>query len=279
MAITIVEDYTKRTSDENEKGQRSYVRVFNVTTDNHKVGAGVVRESVGIPRFSTYETETEYDTFSFCKTKQAACVSADGKSWTVTVNYGPPDNGQESPTENPLEAPLQVSWSFAQFDKTVYVTRDGEPIQNTAGVPYASGLNRDDSRPVLAIVRNEASFNAALAYSYRDTVNSDSFMGAGPGQVKVSNISGARQYDPNYGFFWTVSYEFQFSAEGFEKKVASMGLHEKNDQGKLVPIMNGSSEATDPVHLDDKGKAKPGGPAKVQTFKLYNETSFSGFGF
>jgi len=275
--MEVTELYT-RTSELNEKGQRTYTRTFLVVTDDPDIGAGVVREAVGIARGQTYETSTEYDNFAFCKSISASCKDDDGKGWTVTVSYGPPEAGQENPTENPLAAPASVAWSFAQFERPVDKTVDGEAIVNSAGDPFANEIMRDDSRPVFSYSRNEASFNASLAYSYRDTVNSDSFMGAGPGQVKVSNISGARQYDANYGYYWQVTYEFQFSADGFEKKIVSAGLREKNDDGKLENILVQGKEINDPALLDKKGKkVPPGGPPHIHEFKVYNETSFSAF--
>lgn len=277
MAITVTPTWN-RSSDLNEKGERTYTLTYYVETDDPEIGAGVVREAVGWVRGEPYQTSTEFDNGAFCVGINASCKDDDGLGWTVTVNFGPPPQGQDSPTENPLNQPSQVAWSFAQFERPVDKTVDGEAIVNTAGDPFANEILRDDSRPVLAFTRNEASFNASLAYSYRDTVNSDPFMGAAPGQVKVSNISGARQFDPNFGFYWTVSYEFMFSADGFEKKIVSAGLREKNDQGKPANILVQGQPINDPALLDKKGKQlKPGAPPHIQEFKIYNETSFSAF--
>lgn len=278
MAVTSVHQKWNRSSDLNEKGERTYTLTYDVETDDPETGAGAVREAVGWFRGEPYSTSTEFDPGAFCVGINSSCKDDDGLGWTVTVNFGPPPQGQDSPTENPLNQPAQVSWSFSGFTRPVDQTIDGEAIVNTAGDPFANAIERDDSRPLLSISRNEASFNASLAYSYRDTVNSDSFMGAGPGQVKVSNISGDRQYDPNFGFYWTVSYEFEFNSEGFETKIVAAGLRQKGDNGKPENILVQGQPINDPMLLDKKGKQlKPGAPPHVQEFKIYNETSFSAF--
>ena len=140
---------------------------------------------------------------------------------------------------------------------------------------------RDDSRPVLTIVRNEASFNAGLAWLYRDCVNSDAFFDAGPGMVKVSNISATRKWNPLFGWYWPVSYEFTFDANGYAKYLLNQGFRElDSDTGKLKLVTVNGVPVSEPVLLSKKGQVMPpNSPPYGLKFDIYYEASFGVFNF
>lgn len=180
---------------------------------------------------------------------------------------------------NPLNKPYEVNWSFAQFEREIEQDINGKAIANSAGDPFLLRLTRDDSRPILQVSRNEPSFNAQLAYWYRDVVNTDSFFGADAGQVNVSNISASRQFNTNIGFYWKVSYEFAFNAEGWKKKVLSQGLMEKKN-GKLQNVLVNGTPITEPVLLaQDGSKLQENGTPYILEYEVYNKAPFSAFGF
>lgn len=278
MSVVSVKELYTRTSEINEKGQRSYTRTFQVITDDQWTGPAVVREAVGIAVGDTYLTSTEYDDYAYCLSKSASCTAEDGKQWTVTVAYGPPP---ETDSQNPLNDPPEITWSFSQFQRPAEQTRNGEAIVNVCGDPFANEISRDDSRPILSITRNEAFFSAALAYLYRDCVNSDSFMGASAGQAKVSNISSTRQFNPNFGFYWKTSYEFSFDAAGYEKQILNIGLRERDQNtGQIKHILKQGVPITEPVLLDQQGRELPSGnPPHFLKFPIYFEVPFAAFNF
>jgi hypothetical protein len=275
MSLKSCTEIYDRQSSINEKGETTYQRLFQVVTTNPKDGAYLARIAPGVAVGDQYATTTEFDTNAFCLGIQTRCTAEDGKTWETTVDYGPaPDAGQ-----NPLNEPPEVSWSFAQFEREIDRDINGRAIANSAGDPFLNQLVRDDSRPILSVTRNEAFFNAQLAYWYRDVVNSDPFFGANPGQVKVSNISASRQFSDQIGFYWKVSYEFAFNAEGWRKKVLSMGLREKKN-GKLQNILVNGTPITEPMLLGQNGEqlAQNGTPYALE-FDVYNKAPFSVFGF
>lgn len=281
MSVVSVTELYTRSAETNEKFQRSYTRTFQVITSNPRTGPAVVREAVDIAVGDAYVTDTEYDDYAYCLNKSASCTSEDGKQWTVTLSYGPAPDPNTNDSENPLEQPYEISWSFAQFERPAEQTINGEPIVNVVGDPFSTAIMRDDSRPVLSITRNEAFFPAGLAYLLRDCVNSDTFMGAGQGQAKVSNISSVRQYSPTFGFYWKTSYEFTFDAGGYDKQILNQGLREKDQStGQIKNILSQGVPITEPVLLDQMGRELPAGaPPHFRRFKVYFEVPFSTFNF
>lgn len=283
MAITINQLYDKCTASENEKGQGTYSLVFRVLSDEGRIGPGLakalVRTELSITMFSTYVGDDEYDTGAFYKGMDVSSEASDAKQWLVTVNYGPPNESQQNETDNPLAAPLEISGGYSQFQKPVDQSIDGEAIVNPAGDPYLDQDQKDDSRQVLSITRNEASSPAALAFYYRDSVNTDAFAGAGPGEVKVSNVSWQVVNDSNFGQYYRTTYEFAHNPDGWKLKKVACGMREKGDDGKLKPILVKGVAISEPQLLDKKGKVvPPNGEPYVQEWKIYNETAFSGFG-
>lgn len=277
--MDVRETYT-RTAETNEKFQRSYTRTFRVVTDDPHIGPAVVRESVGIAIGETYSTGSEYDDGAYCLNKSASCTSEDGKQWVVTVSYGPPPDPENPNNESPTLQPPEMSWSFDPRQRPIEVDIEGRTICNTVGDPFATAVLRDDSRPVLSVVRNEAFFNAPMAWMLRDTVNSDAFLGAPAGTVKVSNISSQRQFSSEFGFYWKTSYEFTYDADGFDTKLVNAGLRALDDEGNLKNILVQGTPISEPVLLSEQGEQlDPNAPPHILKFKVYNETSFGVFNF
>lgn len=271
MAVVNVTAIKDRQASINSKYEPSYTHTYLVETDDPYTSPAAVRNSVGFGIGDSYT----YDANAKCTSVSASCTSEDGLWWTVTVEFG---KWEEKP-ENPLDKPLEIEWSFAQFEKDVDEDVDGKAVVNKAGDPFLETIKKDDSRPILSITRNEASFNYALAYQYRDVVNRSPFYGAPKGTVKVSNISSSRQFDANFGYYWTTKYEFSFALEGWKKKVLNVGMREKDGNKRKNVLVNGVP-VNDPVPLDKDGKVMPpGNPPLVLEFKVYPEADFSVFNF
>lgn len=271
MAVISVRELKERQGSIDQAGKTSYSRVFRVETNDPDDGAKTARIAVGISVGDLYATPNESDSNAYCTSVSANCVSDDGLSWEVTVEYGPlPDN--------PLTEPVQYAWSFQQFEKPTDFDVFGNAIVNSAGDPFAEAVTKDDSRPVLTITRNEpAPFAADLAYLYRDAINATPYLGAGPGQVKVSNISATSQHDDFWGEYVQVQYEFHFSAEGWDKRILDAGFREKIE-GELKNILVQGVPASEPVLLDGNGRKLPSDkPPVVRKYQVYPKAPFSIF--
>lgn len=208
---------------------------------------------------------------------QVSCQSRDGTDWSVEVEYGPIRPGESSPL---LEEP-EVDWGLAAYQRIADADRDGNPIVNSAGDPYDPPLTRDDSRPLLTIVRNEATYSPLLADAYRDTVNLATFFGAPAGTVKCKSITAKRAWSPLVagGFYWVVTYLFEFNRDGWTSRPLDIGYRRLDGANRRQILIDGQP-ATSPVPLDGAGGVlTPGDPPVFLAFELYPEADYAAFGF
>lgn len=282
MGITSVTELPRRGGGVSEKNERTYSRLFQVTSTIPDESALVVAVAPGIVIGDPYVTSGGNDPYAKCVGVDVSQSSEDGYTWEATVNYGllPEDE-----TDDPKLQEPDVEWSYQQFERNIDRDADGKAIRNSANDPFQEAISRDDSRPVLSVSRNEATYNAVLAYQYRDAVNADVFgqafnFTARPGTVKVTAINGKLQHDQFYGDYWRVTYVFTFDPAGFNAVVLDQGFRELDDDGELKNIVIDGVPISDPVLLDGKGKQlEEGEDAVFLDFQKYVELPFSVFNF
>lgn len=213
---------------------RRYTNTLRVFTNSPFVGPIQIQQAVlgiGAVQGSYYRfplpellgsnltptTPTEIDTGSFCQSIDIAQDAEDARQWLVTLNYGTYNINHELGNSNvqngsvdPLEMAPEVHWSAAKYQVGYPMDLNGIPFINTAGDPLEDPPQTEESRQVLNFVRNEAQYVEAWAQKYRDSVNSDVFLGYQPNQVKCRDIQGKRIFSTDYSYYWEVSYEFEF---------------------------------------------------------------------
>lgn len=257
---------------------RTYTNRLKVEASNKWSGPIAVVKATGIKIGDTYRfplfsgATTEYDTGSFVQSIKPTPSSEHGNSgrqWIVTIDYGPWDTvfyqgsgylstGQIDPTARVLD----VYWDSAKYE----VSR---PYDFSAPKPkwYVNTVNDalidtpkfEETRPVLKIVRRESFYDEAYATSFQDTVNQDVFLYCPPNTVKCRDIKGERQYDPDWGYYWIVTYEFEFrvdaKGDGFKQLIVNMGYRYKDNlTGKIINAVDDKGQpATDAVLLDENG--------------------------
>jgi len=250
-----------------EKNEHNYTLTWQVISDDPYESPSTVAASVGV---------SIGDSLGFAKCKQISsdCVSDDGLQWKVTASFGKVEN-----QGSPLNDPPEIQWGFEQFQRIIDRDINGTAILNSADDPFQQPIEIDDSRPSLTISRNEANFNASLAFQYRDAVNSTGFFGTGPGMVKVSNISSSRQFDQQIGFYWKTTYEFHFNPQGWDKIILDQGFREKI-QGRKKNILVAGVPIQEPTLLNGFGtQLAVGAQPRFKTFRVYPRLPFSVFNF
>jgi hypothetical protein len=260
--VSVREIWNGRRGSADEKAVREYARVFRVVTDSALDGALVAETAVdpftatAIPHlFASYlEPGGAFDLTAIARKIEAAQDDQDPLTWHVTVSYSNHTDQPELGQENPLARPSEIKWSFCQFQKLAVEDAYGTAIGNSAGEKFDPAPEKDDSRPVLVVTRNELGFNPALAYAYRDAVNSDWFFGADPGTAKVQSIEAERHYENNV-YFWKVTYTVHFRPEGWRLKVLDSGYHELDaDTGELSIIQDKfGHQVSSPARLNGYG--------------------------
>ena len=151
------------------------------------------------------------------------------------------DKGQGfNPSDNPLNKPPEISWDYQQFQKPatnplqigVQEGRKGKQVfpfvpwmegsvTNTSGEPF-EGLQMDDSRPVLTITQNLATYDHKQSYRYSDTLNNKEFLGYAKRTAKIQRIAATFGFESGTPF-WRRTVEIHFRDEGWDDVVANIG--------------------------------------------------------
>src|SRR5207253_200553 len=90
----------------------------------------------------------------------------------------------------------------------------------------------------LTIVRNMAQFDEGQAEDYKDSINAGSFFGAAAKKVKCVAITGVRVPHPDLGWYWEVTYEFEFNRDGWVKQVLDQGMRSLDPDGFYTYLQN-----------------------------------------
>lgn len=276
MAVVSVEEIpSARSGSRNERFEKFYKTKWNVILDGTDTGPMAAMDAVPVYPADIYDLGTgESDSLAACLTLKADCVSDDGCEYEVEVEYGP----RVPREENPLDQPLEESLEFAQFERIVDVDADGNPVLNTAGDPFDPPVTRDDSRPILKIVRNEATFRPVFILGFRDCINESEFRGFPAGTVKCQPIPVRRAWHPIPGYYYIHAYEFHIDEDGWNKPVLSQGLRAIDGSGNRRQILIEGHPATSPVPLDENGaELAVGADPFYVTPKRYASKDFSVF--
>lgn len=261
---------------------RTYTNRLKVQTASPTVGPIAIIQAVGAVIGSSYRFPyttfpTENDTGSYLQTISVEVdkEANDTRQHIVTLEYAPFDvwsllgsSDIQYGLINPLDRAYEVYWGEPAKYKKSKPEDESEPPQpyiNTAGDPLIDPPEIEETRPVLFFARNESTFNDAYAEEFKDSVNSDEFLGYPPGTVKCRDISGKRYWDPDWGWFFTVTYQFEFDDDddgyGFLKQIINMGYrYKKNGTGTPINAVDGAGNpVTDAVPLAANGDMLPQG--------------------
>jgi hypothetical protein len=250
---------------------------------------------IGDPYQCPFFSPVTTDSGSFVQRIRAEQESEDGLQWIVTLEYGPFDVQNllgTSALPQGLICPTDRAWEVywgepAKYQR--YKTEDestngpdggGNPFLNTAGDPLLDPPAIEETRPVLFLIRNESTYNDAYASQFKDTTNSDEFLGYPPNCVKCRDIKGERIWDPDWGWYFRVTYQFEFrdddDGNGYTELIASMGYRQlKNGTGSPVNVTDSNGQqVTDAVGLQKDGSYQPGKTPYFIPFQIFPTISF-----
>jgi hypothetical protein len=293
MAIVAVNEiFEERTARWSATEGRQYTRVFRVLSNSIYDGPNTAIQAVGINRGDPYSVVSliESDPNSYCTNISAVQEEGDQLGYLVTVEYTwyNPNYAGGGPSQNPLLIPIDVTWSFRAQEKVAEYDINGNPILNTASDPFDPPLVKDDPRPQLTVVRNEAVYNLSQAYSYRNAINSDSFATFDPTMARVIQIGSKSAWHQDCGWYWVVTYEFEFAPPsgpgdpgGYNPLVLNQGMRKISQSTNLpVPIVLNGVPVSKPMRLTKQGYlCKPSDPTYWLQFQIYPALPFGVFGF
>lgn len=285
--FTVREDRENLEASIDIKYNRTYKRAFIVTSnDASEFGPVTAYNQIAVrPGFTYANYFGESDFFAVCGDITVQPLSKKADAYRIVCNYGPYNPNLIN--SNPLDIYPVATYQTVKMRSTFDIDQAGNQVVNSALDPFDPPLERDDSRLILRIRRNEAAFSATDAAQYKDKINSDVFAGQAIGAVKVNDITGDPAWSGEMGLYFVVTYEFEISnlAWGWNLKVLDAGYNVLNGSGDLVPAqLADGSFATKPVPLNGSGVlAVPPpalGSANWLEFEAYGSISFaSSFNF
>lgn len=231
MAIVRVDEIPgARKCSIDEKGVRTYMRVWQVVTNTMLSDSVVARDAPGVPAmFDFYLSDFAVDHDALVVHKEASEDSENPFLWHVNVEYssaaGDPDQGKE----NPLDRPPIYKWTTEEARRPAEVDLDGLPVKNSAGMAFDPPPEYDVGFRVLTITRNEAEFDPAALDEYMFKVNSEAFFDYDPGMARMQPIEGEESFE-NGVEFWKVTYIIKFRTDDNGWKLNPL------DQGPCVLV-------------------------------------------
>lgn len=287
-------------SDMDESFVRSYQRTYQVFASTD-VDENYVRSNLGIAIGFPHPTDpgslckgisvrlspankVKYDSIN--NPAEAADPPPNGSlcyKWEATVTWGVWDPGTHTATGNPVDQPTRVFFESQTFEEICDKDVDGVPIMNSAYTRFDPPVTRDKTRPVLRVVRNEATFSDSTILAYADKVNSD-VVGAYPVRtLKCSAPTAEKKFSQDTGNqYYEVTYLLSYNEATWDKEVLDAGYEEldPSDPTKRRKVLDGSGQPiSTPALLDGEGHPLPPpideDNAVYLTFRVYEEIDFA----
>lgn len=302
-----------------ELGKFHITRKFLVHCSSVLDGPATVALAPGLPLlFAPYQFGSEFLPFLRCRAVDPERLAPGATDWEVTCHYETPDwkdasqgdgghesggkgdgksgdgggTGQEHDGQftNPLLMIPEVETHFENHKEVIYgvynpATQVFQPAAASTGEIFVPAPERDRSHLIMTITRNEdiATPHPALAVTYQDKVNQDSFWGASPGQVKCQSITVQRLVknypDGSFLPYLKATYVFHFR-DTWDLQLLDQGTWYWYQQSMSSPKKKKKFQTDDNQNtqglLDGNGGAlATGGTPVFLTLQLYDRVPFA----
>lgn len=275
MAVTYVGELSEGRRATNDRGVRTYTRVFRLTTSSQTDNAFTVGSNGSLPVIgNTFPSDGN----AYCTNLDVQCVRG-WRIWDVTATYSTERVLNTVPTSDPT----YITWDTEQFQKPATQDKDGKGVVNSAGDPFIPAEQMDDSRRIVTVQKNLTAVPSWIL-SYQDAVNSDAFTVDGHsvaiGEAKMQRVSVGPPEIRNGTTFRQVTFVIALRRDGWAYKILDQGFNEKDaaDATKRKAIYINGQLPSSPVLLDGAGKAQTDpktANAVYLTFNVYKQQAFS----
>jgi len=275
----------KRSGEKATNLVRTYTQAFRVETNSKLDGPAVVlathsvsgHPQLPIQLYTSYTSGNDSDPEALCISVNADEEGESMRSWIVTAQFStaPPGNPEQFST-NPLNDAALYSLGFDQFQSLALFENDGTtPVVTKNGEWYDPPPEKDDSRPVYMVRRNESYISLPFIIYAKDSVNASAWKGCAPRTVKLKNITTGEIQQRNQFSYYTVTYEFHLNPDTWDLRV----LH----RGRWIysPTISEVVDVQEPVLLDETGEIIPPGSdvePYYRTHRVYRAPDFNSFG-
>lgn len=288
-----------------DKGVRTYTRVFRVITSNPGDGPLLITAQVPFVLYETYNLGpgNDLDLAAILKRVDTQPEDVLAGIWQVTMTYDtaqnavdkgtvqpgttdtPPGGGSGTPgTGNnqtpPDQRPWTLRWGSVQTDRLLVkdLSEEEAPVVNSAGQPFDPPISLPSANTTLSITGFTAVGDGSKIKRYMNKVNEHAFLGWDPGEARCTQYQLTSVYE-NGAFFWQVDVTIEFKDGGWNPvEVLDAGtLYKKSASLPLQPILDrAGNPVTAPVPLNGFGEPLTAGADPVYLeFQGYATVDFA----
>ncbi len=297
MAVTSV-NVLQSVGGFNKDFSRSYTVTYRVITNSASDGPAVVCTAAGLPRkYTPYIIGNDIDTGVYCESVTARHEdwNASRLIWLVTVQYGSSSKKEHDDNEqqgSPLDTRAKWSGGHAQFQIVASQDKDGDAVKNSANQQYDPLPMKDNSRPVINVVKNVANLDLNTWASYIDAVNDGTWWGLATRKLKCQSIQWQQMFHGSGTPYYQVTYEFHVKDDLWDYVILDAGyehlinggadtdsIKDDNNVETSIPWpLNGSGVALTTAQKKTDSNYFWYKPGTTAGWRIYAEKDFSALG-
>lgn len=214
-----------------------YSVIYYVETDDRADGPNIVMSAFGIPQIGDlYTAGNDFDASAIVTNKTATQTDSPW-NWEVEVSYStlvPAEPTKNLLGDNPLDQRPEVSYGF-QNRRILIPGQFNDPIGPPSDKGWQAGIfapngelfdpqpEAEISDPILTIKRNIDTFVPAEFMALANAVNSDTFEGAEPRQLRLGAPQAVSRWHKTCGDYWEVTYSLIFRWETWDIQILNQG--------------------------------------------------------
>lgn len=258
-------------------GKRTYTLTIELYSDDQNAGGAGCLASNLVPKIGDpYAWGTDTDGEAYCIGRNAV-RDKDLNLWVVTINYSTLDEEELKKLQHPHMRPAEISSNSRQLSKIVEKDINGNAVLNSANKIFNPPPERETSRKVLTITKLFPQEGGPALLAYYDAINSDAYLGAAVGTLRIISINEKRNIEQFQGQTvesWERTISMEYKADGWQPEYLDAGAVDST--GK--PFKINGVEVNYPLLLDGSGQPlspQTLTPVYVGPFDVYQPRPFA----
>lgn len=294
MTVVALSQIADRSGTHAEGNKHSYRLNWIVQTDNNQDDAGVVLNTLGLPRIgATYATGSTIDLAAVCLNLTAEQADNEPRIWLVTAEYGEPqdqkDTASENKPENPdtqedpelrppevsisaqeQEIPVSQITAYSDINRTTAAN-----VEATNGEPFDPEPTLSQGRPIIRLkwTRKRLRLKDTLE-TYDSHVNRDTWNGF-PRNTLLAKFAGAEPYYERRKLYWRICWDLHYNPNTWNLTLINNGTWELvGGSPRIITDAQGNAGVR---RMLTAASAVTTGPPYYLTFYVYPQCDFDIF--
>lgn len=233
MVVSIIGELEWSMTRDSE-GHRDYTLQW-LLESGYNDGPANVMLCPGLPAIgSTWAPGDDLDLWAWCRpdmTVRPVMSKEPNNLWIVEQLFStkPLKRCQDTPIEDPLSEPPDLSGTFIKQMERRLVDRNGDPIVSSSWEQYPDPVEVPIALPTVVVTRNVANLTLAVSSQVlqQAPLNDAPLWGVGARCVRLSNFTWQRKLYGSCSFYFTETLEFEIDYRGFDHPRYDWGTRKK----------------------------------------------------